>query len=87
MSEILTKEERLELQETFNIFDKNKDGTICINEIGAVMQAFGKNPTKAQLEKVIESVDANENGKFLRLLWLFTIFEPQKITSAKTSGL
>ena len=45
------------------MFDKNGDGTITINELGTVMKSLGTNPTNAELQDIINEVDADGNGK------------------------
>ncbi|XP_069105949.1 calmodulin-like protein 3 isoform X2 [Argopecten irradians] len=49
--------------EAFNLFDKNKDGRICIDELGTVMQACGQNPTADDVRKAMVELDKNMDGK------------------------
>ncbi|CAM9174501.1 unnamed protein product [Choristocarpus tenellus] len=58
----LTEEEREEYQESFNIFDKNGDGTIDQNELRVVLRSLGYSPTSRQLEEMISKVDENKDG-------------------------
>ncbi|KAJ3673312.1 hypothetical protein LUZ60_006686 [Juncus effusus] len=51
-----------QLWQTFSIFDKNLDGSISRVELESVLQTLGQNPTKAELDKMIEEVDLDGNG-------------------------
>ena len=51
-----------ELREAFALFDKDGDGTISINELKAIMNTLGQNPTKLELQDIINEVDINGNG-------------------------
>ena len=52
-----------ELQEAFNVFDKDGDGTITASELERVMQALGENVSRATIELMISSVDVNGDGE------------------------
>ncbi|KAI9209433.1 calmodulin [Polychytrium aggregatum] len=41
-----------EYREAFNLFDKDSDGQLDINEVGTVMRALGQNPTQAELNQI-----------------------------------
>lgn len=60
----LTEEQIAEFKEAFSLFDKDGDGTITTKELGTVMRSLGQNPTEAELQDMINEVDAD--GK---LVW------------------
>ncbi|KAI9288547.1 hypothetical protein BC943DRAFT_316831 [Umbelopsis sp. AD052] len=63
MSDTLTEEQINEFRETFQMFDKDNDGSITAQELGTVIRSFGMNPTEAELMDMVNEVDANGNGK------------------------
>ncbi|XP_045176843.2 calmodulin-like [Mercenaria mercenaria] len=62
MAEKLTEEQISELKEAFSLFDKDGDGTITTKELGTVMRSLGMNPTGAELQDMINEVDADASG-------------------------
>lgn len=58
----LTKEQIAELKEAFSLFDEGGGGTITTKELGTVMRSLGQNPTEAELQDMINEVDADGNG-------------------------
>ena len=60
----LTEEQIAEFKEAFSLFDKDGDGTITTKELGTVMRSLGQNPTEAELQDMINEVDAD--GKWLQ---------------------
>lgn len=60
-----------EFKEAFSLFDKDGDGTITTKELGTVMRSLGQNPTEAELQDMINEVDADgedENPMSLNLM-------------------
>ena len=51
-----------EFKEAFSLFDKDGDGTVTTKELGTVMRSLGQNPTEAELQDMINEVDAD--GQF-----------------------
>lgn len=63
----LTEEQIAEFKEAFSLFDKDGDGTITTKELGTVMRSLGQNPTEAELQDMINEVDAD--GMPVFFLW------------------
>ena len=53
-----------EFKEAFSLFDKDGDGTITTKELGTVMRSLGQNPTEAELQDMINEVDADGMLRF-----------------------
>lgn len=62
MADHLTEEQIAEFKEAFSLFDQDGDGTITTMELGTIMQSLGQNPTEAELQDMINEVDADGNG-------------------------
>lgn len=61
-----------EFKEAFSLFDKDGDGTITTKELGTVMRSLGQNPTEAELQDMINEVDADgKNCSILPSLFFF----------------
>ena len=46
-------------KEVFNLFDKDGDGTITLEELGIVMQSLGRNPNEDDLRSVMSTIDTD----------------------------
>ena len=62
---ILTRLSPNRFKEAFSLFDKDGDGTITTKELGTVMRSLGQNPTEAELQDMINEVDADGNGTYI----------------------
>ncbi|ORY84808.1 hypothetical protein BCR37DRAFT_251924 [Protomyces lactucae-debilis] len=49
-------------EEQISLFDKDGDGNITTKELGTVMRSLGQNPTEAELQDMVNEVDADGNG-------------------------
>ena len=54
----LAEEQIAEFKEAFSLFDKDGDETITTKELGTVMRSLGQNPTEAELQDMINEVNA-----------------------------
>lgn len=61
--EMLTDELKEEIQECFDIFDKDKDGQINFQELGTLLRWLKFNPTESELKEY--SQDYDKGGKTL----------------------
>ncbi|XP_048732605.1 uncharacterized protein LOC125649266 [Ostrea edulis] len=60
--ENLTEEQINDIKEAFKVFDKDGDGTVSTEELGAVMRSMGQDPTEKELMDMIAEVDVDGNG-------------------------
>lgn len=73
----LTEEQIAEFKEAFSLFDKDGDGTITTKELGTVMRSLGQNPTEAELQDMINEVDADGKLQFVNTLQLMILLSTQ----------
>lgn len=52
-----------EIKETFLKFDKNKNGSIELEELNNVMVSLGKTLSQEELKDLLDASDKNENGQ------------------------
>ncbi|XP_062961145.1 calmodulin-1-like [Cynocephalus volans] len=62
MADLLTEEQMAEFKETFFLLHKDGDGAITTEEPGTVMRSLGQDPAEAELQDMINRVDADGNG-------------------------
>ncbi len=58
----LSEEKIAEFRCAFELFDKDRDGSITIKELGTVIENLGQNPSEADLKEMIKEVDLDGNG-------------------------
>ena len=62
-SQLMTKSEKLKIDETFRLMDKNGDGKLSREEIQhGYEEYFGKVMDEEQLNKMFDSVDLDKSG-------------------------
>jgi calmodulin len=47
----------IDIRKTFDLFDKDKNGTLSREEIAKVLRNTGCNPTAQELEEMFKSID------------------------------
>ncbi|KAI3872324.1 hypothetical protein MKX03_019591 [Papaver bracteatum] len=62
MAEQFTEDQISEYQEAFTLFDEDGDGYIIAKELSNAMRSMGNNPTEAEIQDMINEVDADKNG-------------------------
>ena len=61
--EYISDEQRKELQDVCDQFDKDKDGKISEKELQNAMISMGQNPTEEEIDEMMNEVDLNKDGK------------------------
>uniref|UniRef100_A0A7R9UHT9 Calmodulin n=1 Tax=Pinguiococcus pyrenoidosus TaxID=172671 RepID=A0A7R9UHT9_9STRA len=56
------QDEIAEFKGAFELFDKNRDGTVDVRELRNVLRSLGQDPTSEELMEMVEEVDFNQNG-------------------------
>lgn len=57
-----SEEKTASYKETFDLFDKDQNGTISTSELGSIMRAVGHNPTEQDLEDILKEIDKDNSG-------------------------
>uniref|UniRef100_A0A8C7YMF0 Troponin C, skeletal muscle n=1 Tax=Oryzias sinensis TaxID=183150 RepID=A0A8C7YMF0_9TELE len=58
----LSEEMLAEFKAAFDMFDTDGGGDISTKELGTVMRMLGQNPTREELDEIIEEVDEDGSG-------------------------
>ena len=62
-TEMTTSEELItQYKKAFSVYEKEDEGTISKKDLGIVMRSLGQNPTEAELQDMINEVDADRKG-------------------------
>lgn len=59
----LSEEKIAEFRCAFELFDKDKNGSITIKELGTVIENLGQTPSEIDLKEMIKEVDLDGNGE------------------------
>lgn len=59
----LTKDQKQEVREAFDLFDSDGSGTIDVKELKVAMRALGFEPRKEEMKKMISEVDKEATGR------------------------
>ena len=59
----LTKQDIADLKETFDFFDKDKGGTISMDELQLVLKKLGQKVSEKEVRRIIKSIDKNNDGE------------------------
>ena len=51
------------MQEAFDLFDKDGDGTISATELGSLFKCFGSRKTQEELEEILVKYDEDNSGE------------------------
>ncbi|KAH0723503.1 hypothetical protein KY285_006047 [Solanum tuberosum] len=62
MPDQLTNDQISEFKEAFSLLDKDGEGCIMTKELEILMRSLGHNPTEAELQDMINELDADGNG-------------------------
>ena len=53
------------MREAFSLFDKNGDEKISKEELGPVLRALGRNPTQADLDRMMAEADVDSKEEMI----------------------
>ncbi|KHJ99787.1 EF hand [Oesophagostomum dentatum] len=54
---------RIEVSETFDLLDTDKDGRLSRNEIAALLRTIKVEPTRIELDYIFKEMDIDQSGK------------------------
>jgi Ca2+-binding EF-hand superfamily protein len=63
MAKEITDEYREELHEAFLMFDKNRDGSISVQELSQILQNLNQGATMDEINEMIKQVDVDGDGE------------------------
>jgi Ca2+-binding EF-hand superfamily protein len=73
-TELLSEDQKGEIKDIFEFFDKDKDGQIQSKELDVVLRALNLNPTESELKEMINEIDPTQTG-FINLDSVYLIAE------------
>lgn len=63
MAKEISDEYREELHEAFLMFDKNRDGSISVQELAQILQNLNQGATVDEINEMIKQVDVDGDGE------------------------
>lgn len=77
---VYNEEDLKTFRETFDVFDKNHDNLISIEEMKNVLNAIGEHPSEEELKELMRVVDKNGKGgiNFEEFIEILTSAAPKK---------
>ena len=63
MKDQISKEQRDDYLDAFNMFDTNQEGSITAKKLGTLLERLGQHPTEDDLRDMISVVDQKGDGK------------------------
>ena len=60
---VLTKEQKEDIRQIFELYDKNEDNTIDVSELRNSLRAMGFQADKEEVKRLIEEHDKDKTGK------------------------
>ncbi|CEP10639.1 hypothetical protein [Parasitella parasitica] len=77
---------QIELKEAFDVFDKDKDGTINATELRAMMETLGDRLTLEDAKELIKDVDLDKDGtvNFEEFCIMMGVQQPKTMPKKKT---
>lgn len=59
----MSKDEAIDIEEAFLLYDKRGDNKIESCQVGEVLRALGINPTEYEIQKLISGIDPTGEGR------------------------
>lgn len=58
------------------MYDKDHDGILSVQKLGAVLRALGHNPTEIEIQEMIDEIDSE--GTYINLFCIQLIFTDEE---------
>ena len=59
----LSRDKVSDLQQSFDVYDRDKDGLVSFTELSDLMNYVGAKSTESELQDLVNEVDVNERGQ------------------------
>jgi calmodulin len=63
MADNITDDQKVDLKEAFEMFDRDRDGWIGVKEVGNIMRSLGQDLNEVELSDLMKHVDCNEENQ------------------------